>query len=214
MLATNKLVLPPYFKKSRMERQNKSDMSHGLSHRSNLLAVRPRVISCRPVGSVALLSLRGRMSIYRPYRPFRDLMDYKPRLCDQETRRMASMTIALCILRRLPIKIESSAADTLSRLESEALEDSPVDDDIPILTIKPNLPVSPDEKKDDNFICSVCDKVVRVLPAGPGALTDETTNNVNDQPSVQEVIDEQSTDDFCEAPASFVGILGSHCSSD
>lgn len=76
------------------------------------------------------------------------------------------------------------------------LEDRPMDDDIPVLTIERNLPVS-STKTEDNFVCSECEDDVNKKPATTIALANETTNKLNQRP-IQESIGKQWKEDVCK----------------
>lgn len=52
--------------------------------------------------------------------------------------------------------VEQQAADALLQLETDAIEESPFNDEIPVLAIERNLPVSPRATEDDYLACSIC----------------------------------------------------------
>lgn len=55
----------------------------------------------------------------------------------------------------------------------------PVNDDIPVLAIEQNLPVSLFRTEDDNFVCSVFKEEVHQQRATPIALADKATSNAS-----------------------------------
>lgn len=85
------------------------------------------------------------------------------------------------------------AANLLSWLDTDGFEDYSVDDNIPAMATQRNLPVSSNETE-QYFICSICAEHISKLPASAISLTHESTNDVNETPAVQDLLDKQSKD--------------------
>lgn len=97
--------------------------------------------------------------------------------------------------------------DLLLVLKTDGLEDSSVNDNIPVLAIEQTLLASPNETE-NYFVCSICDQDVNRLPTTPTALVDETTNNVNEPSTVHELTNGHAKDDFCKTAADSLGFPG------
>lgn len=102
--------------------------------------------------------------------------------------------------------MKQQADDALSPLETAKLEENPADDNVSVLAIELNLLVSPCKAEDDYFACSVCDKEIHKLPVDQIPWADKMKNKIKEPPSVQEFIDEESTNHFCKMAATSVGM--------
>lgn len=109
--------------------------------------------------------------------------------------------------------LEKQAVEALLHPVTYGLKGSQVEEDISVLALEQILPVWRNEEE-DHLVCSVCEDTVNKLPETQKALADETTNNINEPPAIQEFINEQSKEDFCKTPASFVGMPGLQYSDD
>lgn len=95
-----------------------------------------------------------------------------------------------------------------------ALAESPVDDDIPSWQSNETFLSYRTRQSTTSSSVAYLNTRSHKLPETPTALVDKKTNNVNQPQSVQEIIYEQSTDDFCKTAALSVGITGSQYSVD
>lgn len=104
--------------------------------------------------------------------------------------------------------VRYQAANALLPPETDGLQECPFDNEVPVLAIEHNLPVSQDETEDYYLVRSVRDYEDHKLSAAQIALADGTTNHVSKPPSVPELVDEQSTYAFCRKAATAEGIRG------
>lgn len=110
--------------------------------------------------------------------------------------------------------VKHQIADAQLRLETDECQESQVADDIPILAIVWNLPVSPCDKEDGYVVCSVHDDGIQKTPTTTIASAVEMMSNVYKPPSGQELIGQQSMDDFCKTAAASVVMPGSQFTVD
>lgn len=66
--------------------------------------------------------------------------------------------------------VKLQQADALPQLQTDGLENSPVDDDIPVIASEQIVPVSPNETEGDYLAFSLCTDKVHKLSATPNCL--------------------------------------------